>query len=300
MKSREFFNADNAPEDPILQEERERLAGNRITKREKVSEMEARLDRFNFDILEQMFKERLQKTGIPVAEANVLRRDRISNLNHPLVGLGGYNTSTNEILIGFTNFRNYASRNNTDRYFTFAEILIHEENHAVSKTRCWNLKKENNEPLSTQSGYSFNVSAPDESGAYEGVGRVFNLFNEGVTEINALDMTEEYLRRTGDLDKKKFTYLRQVTEHGVYSKAIEIVQAFTKRLAGANGVSKDTAWDTIMRGYFEGEDILREDFKEWFGEILPPGFMDKLMRADDEEMTKLLEDLEQTPLKKAA
>ncbi|TSC72910.1 MAG: hypothetical protein G01um101470_264 [Parcubacteria group bacterium Gr01-1014_70] len=299
MKSREFFRADNTPEDPGLQSVREQFSGEDIAGEEKIPEVEAWLDQVDFDVLEDMFKEDIQKTGILPTEVNVLRRNRISHISGKSVG--AYISSWNKIKMSHERITKNAAQYDIDAYLLFLSILIHEENHAVSKTRCWNLLQESGSPVLVQSGYASTAVEEKTLGKVELIAKTFELFNEGVTQKRARKMLVEYLRRTNHGDVDAVAHFTQVLDvYDPYNKAIRVVEALTRRLALTNGVSEESVWGALMRGYFEGEDLLREDFKEWFGEILPPDFMDRLMMADEEEMTVLLEELEPTSLKKAA
>ena len=300
MKSREFFNADNTPEDPELQKEREREAGEKIAREEKIPEMEAWLDQVDFDVLEDMFEEDIRKTAISPEKVNVLRRDRMRNMNGNIIG--GYIVPTNEILLGYKKIKIIAKYAGIDAYLEFLETLIHEENHAVSKTRCWNLQGESGAPVLSQSGYAkTGFDDKKEPGFFERAGKVFELFNEGVTEKRARKMFREYLRRTGRGDADKVKRFEQYIDiNHPYNRATQVTEALTRRLAAANGITEEAAEGAIMRGYYEGEDLLRKDFQEWFQEMLPPGFIDKLRVADDNDMKVLLKELEQMPFKKAA
>lgn len=306
MKSREFFNEDNTPEDPKLQKARELKAGERIAHNKKIlHQMETWLGYVDFDVLEQMFQEDIQKTGISPAEINFLQRDRISSVRDQKRGdstLGGHNPITNEIQVRYENIRQVASEYRLSSFHIFLYTLIHEETHAVSKTRCWNLSQERNQSALTQSGYRFVEHGQNESDNLVMYGDVFLLFNEGVTEKKSRKMTEEYLRRTGYRDDNGLTRVQNFFEEysSSYNQAILVVEALTRRLAKANGISEEAAWGAIMRGYYEGENLLREDFQEWFGEILPPDFVDRLTIANGEDLAELLKELEETPPKKAA
>lgn len=299
MKSREFFNADNTPEDPKLQRARELEAGERIARERKITEVEVLLDQIDFDLLRDIFKDDIKKTGISVSEINFLRKDRISHLYRDR---GAYASDTNIIQIGYDNILGSSEAYDVDVRLMFLEVLIHEETHAVSKTRCWNLLEEKGNPSVAKSGYASAMDQRNETGNLELIGDMFRLFNEGVTQKRAREVLVEYLRRTGYSEKENLAHFEHILdEYDPYRKAIQITEALTRRLAKANGVSEEAAWGAIMRGYYEGEDLLREDFQEWFGETLPPGFMDKLMMADDEDLAELLdEELEQTSIQKAA
>lgn len=300
MKSREFFNEDKTPENPSYQEMRERIAKEEITGEEKDLKLETWLKQIDFDVLQDMFTERIRKTGISSEETNVLRSDRISHLYQR--GVSAYIPHTNKILINQKLIKEYAARYNIDSYLIFLWTLVHEETHAVSKTRCWNLLGERDLPAQIQSGYSSSVLEPDASGIYKSLGRVFELFNEGVTEKQARELSREYLHRTGYSDTKNGARYEQFLKESYqpYNRAIQVLEAFIRRLAAIEGIEEEAAWDAIKRGYFEGEDLLGREMSEWLNKSMPPDFMDKILMADDEDMIVLLRELEETPLKKAA
>ena len=108
-----------------------------------------------------------------------------------------------------------------------------------------------------------------------------NLFNEGVTQLLALELMREYLALGPYLNvtsrqwKRHFLHIRMLRLGTFYPHATSLVEAFVSRIARVIGDEK-VIWDRLYQDYFLGTSLLNDSF--WIALIREAG-IEKIMRS---------------------
>lgn len=158
--------------------------------------------------------------------------------------------------------------------------LCHEEAHASSAniSRAYYSKKRQERVGRYYTGYDITETGEGRRGVL--ADGLFKFFNEGVTELIATEVYDEYLRgRT--LEYKTPKGDRQLAIGSWITEAYKQNQAFvkelTQKISQECGVPEDVVWNGIKQGYFKGFDV--EEWDELFAGIIAPGFLDELSTA---------------------
>lgn len=158
----------------------------------------------------------------------------------------------------------------------FLHTLIHEQTHAATEIPC--------SPGSNRSGFALK----------EGEKRTFEIFNEGVTEKLATDLTAKYLEEHPDFllpeDRERYMqYLSDPEAEKSYDLPVAMVELMIKKIARSSGISEKTVWEGVLRQQFEGNGFNDSELREMFAECFGENFLDKLAKINTaEDQTKIL------------
>lgn len=216
-------------------------------------ELEHVLDAIDFDKMHELYKEKIMRCGVDPEVMGFAARKDIKGAQASLFKRGVIAVSSNEwgiILVPNSKeeIANYEA--------TVLGAIFHEETHRASHTT------------------HGNIVFDEQSSGYERaridvltLRRTFGMFNEGVTDMIAEEMFDEYTRRYGvDLDNlpSKLKYKQR------YTVGRRIVSFVCERVAKGCGLSRDVVWRGIQRGYFEGLDLSHGEGRTLLEETFSP------------------------------
>lgn len=147
--------------------------------------------------------------------------------------------------------------------------LIHEEAHAASKNIVY--VKPDGLMGKIKTIFSRNTDQTNVSGYHtNGEGYdLFQVFNEGVTELIAQEVYDEYFRRSGDGSN----HGEETAYHETYPGERAIVDIFCERIAHEVGVPRDVVWTSVKQGYFSGLPLSSQELKNAFEQIFSEEFL---------------------------
>ncbi|MBX4204790.1 MAG: hypothetical protein KW788_01215 [Candidatus Doudnabacteria bacterium] len=284
MKSREFFSLNGELEEGVDQGIQK---GNPEYKElhESSPEFEGYLGDVDFESLKSSFISLLKKTDVAPESINMVFADDIIFSSRDLEDGGTYMMMQNMITLNPEVIEAYGKDNGVSEKLFFLETLIHEEVHAVSKFNCQGfLEYDNGEEfgmLFRQAGYGLETF--ERTNDEERRDRAFALFDEGVTELLAREVTRDYLKshpefENGNEIKRYF----DPANNRPYQIPVFFVEALIEKIVHETGVSRDTVWGAIIRGKLEGENLANEDFRELAAEVLGKSMLEGLFKVNEE------------------
>lgn len=215
---------------------------------------------------EQRVRQKLESINEAVLEdifRTILRRSRVEEKIHMYVPLsevvcvdnpevktsGTYYPQEHRIEL---NLPYVVRENENEERATVTKVAIHEEVHAISKGGL----VFDDAQYEVEDHIGFAIERRDEI-TKEVVQKSFTLFNEGMTELIADDVYEEYIRRTGD----RAEYSRdtqtgsQLMRFTTYHEGRIAVNAIIAQIAGELGVNKDIVREGFVSLYMSGAGI---------------------------------------------
>ncbi len=295
--SREFYTEGGKPHDPESVKMYEKLS---LESSEQSPEFKALLGRLDFDAIKQLFLELARKTDIDPAQMNFVEPDRIveRNLNN---ASANFRMSMNAIEIDPAELKGLESEEISDPVLKLLEIVMHEEGHAVSKTKCsGKFTPDGFWPSSMRSGYSLDVFPRDPNLRHH---TVFGLFDEGVTEKISRELGKKYLDSHPDIAdpaqvQKMREYYDDDNQIKAYDLPVSFVEAFIAHVAHRAEVAEDLVWGAIIRGKLEGTDLDGSDFAVLFAEMFNDNFQEELSgMSSEKDESKLIQLMEMDKLK---
>ncbi|MBI2035297.1 MAG: hypothetical protein HYT12_01290 [Candidatus Liptonbacteria bacterium] len=285
-KSREIFDQLGNPrkkEDVERAEERARLQ--MVENAPKDPELQEFLANIDFGLLKSIFQKIAEKSGIDPKTLNFLERERISPLVPDWTSAGCYFPDKNIIGISASRIAKIAEDLGAPENLLLLSTLCHEETHATSKVMCSGSDNINDFPIKikTLTGYHSSTREQESSGAPSKRNSLFQLFNEGVTEKLAREVLKLYIASFGEgtgVVKKFEKMQKEIPEELPYTVAIKFIETFSKRLAYETHVSEDSAWRALVRGMYEGEDMLNWELWKELDMLITPGFVERLADGD--------------------
>ena len=289
--NREIFTPDNRLEDPQITNEREEVYMQDLSSRDfglQTPELQGFLEGIDFDLIRELFVEETERLGLSGDDINILGKDRIISPDRPSRENNSYDAFHNLITIGF----GYESVISEARK---KEVLIHEETHSVSKNICRGVRASfdedgqvmigaEHEPTFEESGYQ---KFDRENATLRFLGKrreyIFNLFNEGIVDKFAREITLKYLSRSKHSKKEINNYQKELKERacdnyigGTYQIAVDVVDTVIKKIAEKSGNSQDLIWLVLKRGLLEGLSFDTEEANEFFLRELGADFLEEL------------------------
>lgn len=261
------------------------------------AETELALDKTDFDTLRAIFNEERVRSGAPVEESRFVTRDRVK-VTKQTVGAAEYLKNERSIAINPTVMHRLFSQGNFEQSpdsggnleNQVRSTLVHEETHASARN------KDNQHPA-LEFAYTFllsRIAGPKVFGA-SGYGYTeardgrhenvkFILFNEAVTDLLAEEVYKEYQTRTG------------TTSLGEYRPAYLIpralLESFLLHTAETAGIPRDTVWNSIKRGYFEGLNLDDTELAAGFDELALTEVIAGMRKISDQrEIPALIQNL---------
>jgi hypothetical protein len=160
------------------------------------------------------------------------------------------------------------------------KTLIHEQTHAATNASCIDSQVIDGVvsfPLKLQTGYN-------HSFVYEGLEaeKYYTLFNEGVTEKLARQMTIDYLEHHPDFvsqqDRDKFIEMVSEGTVGTYDVMVAFVEAMVSKIAESSGISEKVAWEGLLQGQFSGHNFQDKEIADLMDEMFGKYFNIRLGR----------------------
>lgn len=227
---------------------------NQITAERVKKEGEELLAGFNFELQRNIIKSITEKCDI--SNPNLVTLRRIRNMDDP-EAFGFYYPHTEREYIGI----NFAAllQEKTDpekRKLFFWHLLNHEQLHAAS------------------------AELEYGSMGYQSALGSFKMFNEGVTEMIARVVTREYYNANG--------HVSEPVPNTMYQVPVDFVELLIKKISSTVGVGEDIVREAIIRGFFERQRFLEEEFMELCSDVLPKSFARDLQWANSSDMKRAI------------
>lgn len=218
-----------------------------ISKEEAVRK---RLESINEAVLEDIFRTILRRAGYEEKIHMYIPLSEIMCVDLPEVKSSGtYYPQEHKIEL---NLPYVTSANDIEEQAAVTKVAIHEEVHALSKGGL----VFDDAAYEVEDHIGFAIERRDEI-TKAVVQKSFTLFNEGMTELIADDVYEEYIRRTGD----RLMYSKQTESgtallgHTTYHEGRIAVNAIISQIAADIGVSKDVVREGFVTLYMSGAGI---------------------------------------------
>lgn len=295
-QSREFFTASGEP-DPNQKDLADKKGEELVKNWGRDPSLEKMLSGVDFGLLKSILQEKAVRSNVDPKTMNFLGQERIT---HKVAkAMGEYYTEENIIGLRPDAIEQQAAYHDLNPILAVMATLCHEEIHAASRTECRGLEAPLDQyPFAKEirMGYAGHSESKVASKEKPKEITIFKLFNEGVTEKLSREVFLEYARRTGkyskkDLQRFKIFWGGPPEEIG-YGRTVGFVEILIIKLARASGVDRKTVWHALIRGLYEGEDLMDKKLQVLFRENVSPKFLDKLAHVkNDAEMEKLSSEL---------
>ncbi len=260
-------------------------AGEKNQKRPDRLENRESFEWIDFHELREIFAEHVRRSGLDSEQMNfVEEKDIIKDppaFKSPLAG-GWYSAKDKKITIHTLMAEVLATRDKKDAKDLVLEMICHEEAHAVSYSHYE--EEQDDALLSLMKKGSIKVQIGFDQQNIETKGSLImksdtklRWFNEGVTDELASVVYQEYVRRSGSGEEKKYD--------SKYPLARIFVRTFCERLGEECGIPKEVVWQSVVREYLSGTDLLNGEVADLLNEVFSDKFVARLARAD----TKFLE-----------
>ncbi|GEM_PF-4648230 len=258
--------------------------GNRLTGveylQERSAEFNEALTSLDFNLIKRLIQEEAEKCGREKGSTlNFLDQSRVGEIEvrsqDSSMPISFYDAATNEIEVDFNGMAGQAEQQNP---FSSKEgfkaylvaVLIHEELHAATELQAL--------------GYV----------GYQHF-RSYQVWNEGVTEKLARELTERYYKSSADFSKYD-----QAKSYN-YESAVILLDAVIAKISATTGFDQQTIWNAIKRGMFENTDLETKELQELFEQTLPADFFKNLRTmspANQIQIHRLIEQVNQGTLEK--
>ena len=274
---------------------------------EQVRQMDMFLNSISFSALHDIFEKESRQAQIE-RPMHWVDRDHISLSAYHQPGFHGmYSPPAGAIQIGIGK-DNLPDDILSDRkiVLTVFHRLIHEYTHSVSGQDVTGRKSWWKERRIENAG--FGQKHTDQTLWFAPKYRMlFDLFDEGVTETIAREVTLEYFARepltVGDMvinaeeARKRFAEKPGTTENpGGYSTAVEFVQSLVQFLETNLNVPKDIVWKGFKRGYLRGT-LIEGEFASLLDKTVGSSFTSALSKAKKvQDLKSLAVDYDFPPL----
>lgn len=260
-----------SPEE-INQEQEELQEDCRLKYPEATQLLDSIVDEIDQEALKDISAEYAQRAGVESRRLNHVERDRIFMLDEkdfPAAAVMAYNTFSNSIGVNTPYFDARFREHEEHILATFSRLYIHEQTHASGVVGCVVLEEggggqEENTEIRIGTGFDVMYKKmSSRTGDGYGESRIFELFNEGITERISDEVFLEYVRRTapewigGVSEAASLIESTMLHDRTSYGAARHFLMALTSALAEGVGVPEDVVWRGFVRQYYSGE--LRQD-----------------------------------------
>jgi len=243
------------------------------------------LGSLDMEVLKEIFREHLLKSGVPLENSNEAVLDKIFV----------YPMESN--IAEYQSFENVMSFSTSDKHFLEAKLhkieqrtlpqellmkmqlfFIHEACHVFSRNRIYSTDV--NAPqsrLHQDSGYHIGELSYSEHESTKVAFTAFEAFNEGVTQRIAEEVFLEYQRRVGKSGGAERTLGaftgEQSKNYWSYFLFSNQVGSMCDSIAEYTGVPAEEVWKSFKRGYFEKPELFHQETIELFEETFGKDFL---------------------------
>lgn len=247
---------------------------------ERSAEFNEALASLDLGLIRRLIQEEAEKCGREKGSSlNFLDQSRVGEIevraHDDSIPISFYNSATNEIEVDFNGMAEQAERQNPflskEGFKAYlVAVLVHEELHAATELQAL--------------GYV----------GYQHF-RSYQVWNEGVTEKLARELTEKYYKSGADFSK----YDQSKSYN--YESAVLLLDAVIAKLSARTGFDQETIWGAIKRGMFENTSLETKELQELFEQALPVDFFKNLRTmspTNEAEIHGLIEKVNQGSLEK--
>ncbi len=275
---------------------------------------EAFFDSVDFKILREIFADIYKKCGFDVETMNFIESNRIAVIDMEYGG-GEYHGESNFIAIKNANIdvtqlddldfydkkkKKFKQELVEDTYgsleLAMLHRLVHEEAHAISRNICVDIDSDKSNSSYSQSGLHRKARPNtknwgEDTPTFQGkpiaqredrVGSIFHQLNEGIVEVFASSVMDEYLKRIPKKNEAEDTYKKNKLERSrsfPYPDAQKMVNLIISTLSKKKGVSKEVVFHALIRGLIEGETFESDEVQDMFREAFDDDFLRDLSTA---------------------
>ncbi|HEV3245468.1 MAG TPA: hypothetical protein VG102_03845 [Candidatus Paceibacterota bacterium] len=241
------------------------------------------LDSFHMGTLKDVFREYLQKSGVPLENTNDEVFDRI--FLYPLADADAEYRGLENILLLSTKSKFFETAKadlaegrpiREELLMEMQLFFVHEICHAFSRVRVSSV--DTDEPQSRireEAGYGtheYNEAQPGTLSA-----NLYEALNEGMTQRIAEEVFLEYQQRVGKSGTAKRMLRSHVTEAAkelwTYSIFSSEVDSMCAAIGNYAGIPKEEVWKAFKKGYFEDPRLFEDETVELFEETFGKDFL---------------------------
>ena len=247
---------------------------------ERSAEFNEALASIDLGLIKRLIQEEAEKCGREKGSSlNFLDQNRVGEIEITVhdesMPISFYNSATNEIEVDYNGMAEQAEKQNPflskEGFKAYlVAVLIHEELHAATELQALGYV-----------GYQHFQS--------------YQVWNEGVTEKLARELTEKYYKSSADFSKYD-----QAQSYN-YESAVLLLDVVIAKLSETTGFDQETIWGAIKRGMFENTSLETKELQELFGQTLPANFFKNLRTmspTNEAEIHGLIEKVNQGSLEK--
>lgn len=272
----------------ITTEERKRIEEERMAyyRTFGATESNDELKFINFDYYETVYRRIAEKSGLDPAKIIFLRPDRILLANWKNQW-GSYDQLGNFIVLNDLETALNARKIGLSYNGLLARLLFHEEIHATAKVVCIGEDSKKG-PDILQSGYHTAKGMTDEDPD-------FFWFNEGVTDLLASEIFQEYVVAEGQSSPDITMHVQKIFDEGNYKEAITLVRIIINKISNSAGIPKEVVWHALIRGAYSAERFEDPELRRLFDETVGSGMLEKIRklgRGDRNSVARLAEEIE--------
>lgn len=274
--------------------------GEAIENPESAHLIEYILSTLDFEKLKGVFLEELRKSGVQEENINISVLDKIiafPNNNNDLIGAIYYAfinkiafSSGSKFFVELKQQMIDTGRLSPDTLVGVQLLFIHEACHALSRVRVGLIDvDEKNFVYSQDVGYSTSKISRENGEPVSQV-KLFEVFNEGVTQRIAEEVFLEYSKRTGISEEIKSFLIKlnsspSSLQYRIYENQVDLI---CEHIGDYVGIPKDVVWEGFKRGYFEKPELFHKETLELFRDTFGDDFLDNYMKFDyDTPMSEL-------------
>jgi hypothetical protein len=234
------------------------------------------LEKIDQTVLRGAFEAVVERLGVDKDKINFIDLLQFGNKTGNVFYYAEYSPQTNSIGIAMSALKSNILDKSVRPELRFLHVVIHEETHAVGRVECSSLLGQD----VYRAGHTDDVIQRDENykeyyGYYK-VNRLYNDFNEGVTDLIALDVLKEYEKLMGHIDADGVNLLESEIRGGTHGRVINLVDGFIYRLSQVSGMSSEEILEMVKSSYFIGETLFYSQFTEYLKDILGEDYLNQL------------------------
>ena len=269
-----------------------------VEQMERIPSVESVAERMDFQLLESIFKERMQLYGVQKdVSAELVPKQNITESDTPP---GRFLCLYNPQTRNFTFFPQYLKEyypDPKDYALGVVHTMCHEQTHALSHTSCEGFSNtENTQAVITrtlglhtiQELYAIHANGLQPQGQVH----LFEFLNEGLTEKFGRSVFAEYLNRENTLgtSTEKEMFLQKLeTLPFPYKENIRIIDMFITKVANETGIPETTVEEAMIAALFRGESFLDTNLFNELNKITDSSFMEKLAQQKTRQDTTEIE-----------
>ncbi len=259
-------------------------------------------EQIDWNVLNQLFVEIAQKSGISPKDLNLLGADKILNCQLFETGwsgdkeiIGRYSATGNYLAVNSNQIKKSAKEKGVDTKLMILDTVFHELCHSISHHTHVINRNYSEEFFTGKNEITY-------TGAYRSSKDINKIkfsqvtdrkseshndaLDEAITEKMATQIFHEYARKVNLTDKKTMDDYQEKflgDENREYNQLVKFIEKLCQIVSERTGVDKEVVWNGFVRGSFYKSTLGDPEIKQWFAETFSPTFLTELGHAKKAE-----------------